>query len=61
MDWLSTGMLKFPERYFKTSYLLLLVTKKYTSKFKTCSSLFSLKFFVNDMPFIHYLEFYLRT
>ena len=35
--------------------------KKYTSKTKTFSSLFSLNFCVNHMPFIHYLEFYLRT
>ena len=35
--------------------------KKYTSKTKTCSSQFSLNFYVNHMPFIHYLEFYLRT
>ena len=28
---------------------------------KTYSSLFSVNFYVNHMPFIHYLEFYLRT
>ena len=35
--------------------------KNIPRKTKTCSSLFSLNFYVNHMLFIHYLEFYLRT
>ena len=51
------------KRYGVRMHVRVLKTKlkKYTSKTKTCSRQFSLNFYVNHMPFIHYLEFYLRT